>query len=151
MIEGTFDADGSPYVFAGLVIPALNLYLHGGSIVRFLVDTGASSTCLHPEDARRLGIPIDGLQASVWSRGIGGRAGYAAMPAQVYFQEPYRFGRRFRLVGYDIDLAVALPTEENAILPSLLGRDILNQWNIRYDQRRSLLNCRPHTFDQIVS
>lgn len=151
MIEGSFDGDGNPFIFAGLVIPAFDLHPHGGSIVRFLVDTGASSTCLHPEDARRLGIPIDGLQASVWSRGIGGRAGYSVMSAQVYFQEPYRFGRRFRLVGYDIDLAVALPTQENAILPSLLGRDILNQWDMRYDQRHSRLKCRPHTFDQIVS
>jgi len=151
VIEGTFDAGGNLSIFAGLVIPTFDLNPHGGSIVRFLVDTGASSTCLHPEDAISLGIPIDGLQASVWSQGIGGKAGYAVMPAQVCFQEPYRFGRRFRLVGYDIDLAVALPTEENAILPSLLGRDILNQWDIRYDQRRSLLKCRPHTFDQIVS
>ena len=150
MIKGSFDTAGNPVILAGLVIPEFDLHLHGSSIVRFLVDTGASGTCLHPADARRLGVPIDGLQASLSSRGIGGRAEYASASAQIYFQEPHGIRSRFRLIGYNIDLAVALPTEENAVLPSLLGRDILNQWDIRYDMQRSLLECRPHTYDRVV-
>jgi aspartyl protease family protein len=61
------DEDGS-YVLVGRV---------NGQRVRFVVDTGASDTVLSPDDARRIGVDMEGLRYVVESETANGR-GYGA-------------------------------------------------------------------------
>ena len=51
---------------------------------------------------------------------------------------------------YDIDLYIAEPTDSNVRLPSLLGRDILNNWYMRYDPPNSRLDFSVRYADQTV-
>jgi len=50
-----------------------------GTSVKFLIDTGASDVVLSPDDARRLGINLDGLQfahVTETANGLGSSASY---------------------------------------------------------------------------
>jgi len=60
--------EGGHYVVDGRV---------NGQRVRFMVDTGATETVLSPDDARRLGIPIDTLNYGYETETANGK-GYAA-------------------------------------------------------------------------
>ncbi|MXZ90913.1 MAG: hypothetical protein F4W95_01910 [Chloroflexi bacterium] len=92
----------------------------------FLVDSGASITAIHPADIPKLAIP----QAVLWEsetveiNGIGGGSIYRLIPGTLTFHDdasetPLR---------YTTTLYVADLTDDNADIPSLLGRDILNYW-----------------------
>ena len=141
MIIGRFDDWGRPILRARLLIPRLGI---SGS-VNFLVDTGAINTCLHPHAGQRIQIPFDELRAPRSAIGIGG--------SQQYYQEPALVAltdsdgeRRFR-----ITLSIArpqLPTASNPrpvvnLLPSLLGRDVLNRLRIDYDHPGGRLRFFP--------
>jgi len=60
--------DDGAYVVDGLV---------NGQRVRFMVDTGASETVLSPDDARRVGIPVDALTYGYEAETANGK-GYSA-------------------------------------------------------------------------
>ena len=59
--------------------------------------------------------------------GVGGRALSKILPAVVTFNDPGS-----RIYVYHIQLSVIQPSEDIGHIPSLLGRDVLNQWTIRY-------------------
>lgn len=69
--------DGGHYVVDGLV---------NGQRVRFMVDTGATETVLSPDDARRLGIPVETLNYGYevdTANGKGHSAAYDATTLEV--------------------------------------------------------------------
>lgn len=70
MIRGDFTRDGRPTVETIVSIPGTNAY---GS-VKFLVDTGATRTVIHPKEARALEIDFGRLKKETYSSGVGGRA-----------------------------------------------------------------------------
>ena len=80
MIIGGFDGRGRPYVECRVVIPRLQV----NESIRFLLDTGADNTSLHPLDARRARIPFDQLGNRTNSRGIGGTSSYFREPAFLF-------------------------------------------------------------------
>ena len=108
------------------------------SPVTFLVDSGASATAIHPSDTPKLGIPATILQRAERLRvhGIGGSSTYRLIHGALTFQNdaaptPLR---------YSTTLYIADPTEDNADIPSLLGRDILNYWQTwRIDVDRGVI------------
>ena len=135
MIPGYFDAEGCPRLSAQIVIP--NLRIQGK--VEFVVDTGASRTCLHPLDASLLGVPFAALEYTKPGGGIGGDALYAECTADVVFRDT-----SVGWVPYQGGLWVGQPTTVQGLrLPSLLGRDILHQWNMRYEPLRGILEFYP--------
>ena len=92
----------------------------------FLVDSGASITAIHPADIPKLAIPQAVLREAetMQINGIGGGSIYRLIPGTLTFRDdaaatPPR---------YATTLYVADPTDDNADIPSLLGRDILNYW-----------------------
>ena len=46
----------------------------------------------------------------------------------------------FSTAGYNIDLDISYSSETLGV-PSLLGRDILDNWHIEYSRKRNLLRC----------
>lgn len=131
MIIGGFDGRGRPYVECRVVIPRLGT----DESIRFLLDTGADNTSLHPLAARRARIPFDQLGNRTDSRGIGGTSSYFREPALLVFDDD----SQLRL--YEIELRIAGPNENNQTLPSLLGRNVINHWYVQYDPTNSRLEC----------
>ncbi|MCI0441504.1 MAG: retroviral-like aspartic protease family protein [Chloroflexi bacterium] len=129
MIRGTFDSRGRPYVQGRLFIPGLKVTGN----VDFLVDTGADRSALHPRDGTRLNLPYDQLQQSIDIGGVGGNSRYFVERAYLFFVD----GRKLRV--YRIGIAIPRPRQNIAMLPSLLGRDVIDNWWMRYDPLGSRL------------
>ena len=129
MIRGYFKEDETPHVNARLVFPRLGV----GQEVDLLVDTGSSSTILHPGDVAEMRFPFEELRNEVTVTGVSGTQTYYAEPAVVSFF--YGEGRQ----DFRIDLYVAKPHPTVDGLESLLGRDILNRLGMSYDFRRNWL------------
>ena len=124
MILGSFDADGTPYVEGNLVIASLGI----DEEISFLVDTGSDSTCLMPTDGTRLGIDyntLTGPQANTY--GSGGNSKPHKYRSLISFTEENKRQRT-----YSIDLFIYPQDPDLDILDSLLGRDVLNRWRMRY-------------------
>ena len=131
MILGGFDGRGRPYVEGRVVIPRLQV----NESIRFLLDTGADNTSLHPLGARRARIPLDQLENRTNSRGIGGTSSYFREPALLVFDDDSQ------LRIYEVELRIAEPNDNNQRLPSLLGRNVVNHWYMEYDPTNSRLDC----------
>ena len=122
MIVGGFDGSRRPFVECRVVIPRLGI--EGKSL---FLDTGADGTCLHPDDSKRLEIPLDALGNRRLSRGIGGRSAYFRETALLVFADE-RLSRAYR-----VELLIAEPNPNAEGLPSLLGRNVINHWFMEYD------------------
>ena len=131
MIVGKFDEYGRPYIEGRLIIPRLNVDRR----MTFLLDTGADRTCLHPRDTGRARIPIEELGRPMESRGVGGTSSYYREPTLLLFND-----QSYTRI-YVVELLIAEQREGNEGLPSLLGRDVINHWNIRYDPSSATLEC----------
>ena len=131
MITGEFDAWGQPYVRCDVVLPRLNISSIGR---RFLVDTGAQRTHLGARDASDMGIPISLLQNGLETVGIGGVVSNFREPAQLAFDD----GRL--TIVYVVELLIAEPGgDATEGIPSLLGRDLLYNWDMTYSPMRGRL------------
>ena len=130
MIPGYFAADGSPYVWCQLTIPGLDVV---GS-VRFRVDTGSDTTILHPYAGTRIGCPFDQLARPEEFIGAGGMHVYYSEPAVIEFYDNDSVPRQIEL-----DLYIGKPHPLTDGVDSLLGRDVLNEWEMRYAPRRGQL------------
>lgn len=122
-------------------MPTIQVALHlpgitaGFVTVDFLVDSGSTDSCVHPQDAKgSLGITDARLSSSqFWpsvrsSRGVGGTA--------LSYVHPAIYGFRHddgRIQEIHEDVQIALPTPANATFPSLLGWDILRFFRIELD------------------
>lgn len=132
MIRGIIGEHHRPHVLLRLQLPrwGVDRYL------LFRLDTGADMTVLHPHDATAAGIPFAQLdRATLYpATGVGGPVPYFQEPALLSFDD--HDGTTTYL--YPIDLRIAnLPTpganQTLWNLPSLLGLDIINQWQTFYD------------------
>ena len=133
MITGFFSDIGRPYIYGTITLPRFDV----STDVYFLLDTGADSSCLHLVDALNLAVPEINLGNESSLGGIGGTAVYYREPAIVTFT----YGdERIDEVSYNIDLDLSY-SDETLGLPSLLGRDILDNWHIEYSRKRNLLRC----------
>ena len=131
MIFGSFDERGRPLMEGRLVIQRLGV----DHWMDFLLDTGAERTCLHSRDVARARVPVDLLGEALQSRGVGGTSTYFMEPALLSFDD------QFYTRVYRVELLIAAPGETSAALPSLLGRDVINYWNVNYDPTNGALGC----------
>ena len=141
MIHGEFDDRGRPLVEGRLIAPRLGI----DESLLFLLDTGADVTCLHPADAKNVGLPFGQLGNRVSSRGVGGISPYFVEPVLLSFTD------KLQARLYAVQLLVAEPTESNEGLPSLLGRDVINHWYMEYDPVSSRLECTVRHADFTLS
>lgn len=137
MIIGRFgDTTGSPYVEAYLTLPRLGLR----GVVSFLIDTGADSGVLMPPDSKKLAVDFRSLRNKTTSRGIGGISrGWNERAFLSFTSGKYVY-------VYDVILEIAVPTRNNETFPSLLGRDIINQWRFVTDWYAGTVTATPHTW-----
>ena len=136
MIIGRFNDQGRPHVRGRLFIPRLDIDLE----IDFLLETGADSTCLHPGDLE-YEIAQETIGRAVEATGVGGTSRYFEETAVVFFED------ETALRSYVISLYIAEPIEH---LPSVLGRDIINQWRMVYDPANDMLEFTVRTADAII-
>ena len=142
MLRGRFgDTSGRPYIEGRLIFPNLKIR----SDISFLVDTGADRSLLLPNDGMRIGIDYTKLTGDAESIGVGGVCHNFVEPALIVFSEPRRF-----LYVYSIDLVIAPPAPDIMDPPSLLGRDILNQWRMIYDPTKNRLTFHVVSADVVL-
>jgi len=99
--------------------------------VTFLVDTGADVTVLNPQDSSRL-LPPGGrarLRDPIQFGGAGAGLDHYPEHADVYFR--HDDGRVEQIAA---TVYIATPAEANRNLESLLGRDILGNFVMTFDQ-----------------
>jgi hypothetical protein len=133
LIHGFFEPD--PYTPAPRVRVSVDLRGVGGvkhpsDPIDFLIDTGASSTILHPADAvGRVGIKKARLQdrnnrqVTEAARGVGGEACRFIVPCHYTFRHDDG-----GVLVIDGGLRIAEATAYNEACPSLLGRDVLRHF-----------------------
>ena len=51
---------------------------------------------------------------------------------------------------YQVGLLIAAPNDSNDVLPSLLGRNVINNWRIEYDPSEGRLECTVRRADRTV-
>ena len=127
MIVGGFDRNGRPRLTGRLLIARLGIQHE----VWFLVDTGADSSVIHGDDAADVGITTTALRNPIQHRGVGGRAQYFRESAWLVFNDADD-GVSY---GYAVGLAIAPPETRDSAqpLPSLLGRDVIDNWIMEYN------------------
>ena len=114
-----------------------NLRLHGD--IEFLVDTGADVTSLMPDDMTKMGVDIQRVKGRYQKvDGVGGEAQYKKTRAILRFQDDESLGH-FQEFAIDIN-----PTRSKGgqQLPSLLGRDILNECLCSFDAVRERVTLK---------
>lgn len=101
-------------------------------VVDFLLDTGAGSTCVHPKDAIfALGVdPLKLLDPTAWPEqrpvfGVGGNSVSFVVPAHYGLLEDDGSWETFQA-----DIALAEFRLDNQRLPSLLGWDVLQRYQL---------------------
>lgn len=130
-IDGYYKDDNppAPYVYAEVYLPDLHLY----GDVEFLVDTGADATSLMPDDMAMIRVDISRARGRYHKvDGVGGEAQYKTTKAVLRFQDDDVFGH-FQEFEIDIHLTEGKAGQQ---LPSLLGRDILNECECTFDAVR---------------
>ena len=125
----------SPLVTAVVEIPNLGV----SASVEFLVDTGAARTVFHPGDVLKFGIDIVTYSADACPRtfsGVGGEASYGVEDAILHFKNA-KVNLRTLIGPLDtrqFDFAL------KKHVPSLLGRDFLNQGRLIVDYENNELS-----------
>ena len=114
----------------GIFVPAAVIINdHRGDDIDFLVDTGAGVTVIHPGDFDRLLLLPRMLTEAplIDISGIGGRVAFRHLSATIEIAGTDAEGSA-AVWSYPVDLHIAEPTEYNGRFPSILGRDVLYQW-----------------------
>ena len=96
--------------------------------VSFIFDTGADTSLLTPLDAQRIGIDYGMLENEALTLGVGGTSENFVESAYLAFISDEA------LYGYEIELHICKPADGLMTVPSLLGRDVIDQWRVTYDR-----------------
>ena len=139
MIVGEFKGI-QPYVSAVVGIPRLGVF----GAVGFLVDTGASVTCLHPRDSSALRLPFDRLQRSEYIVGVGGRSERFLERATLTFLDSVNAVSYV----YDLEIRIGRPEGVGGGLPSVLGQDVLGRWVMVHDPAIGRLQFHVRSADE---
>lgn len=139
-LTGFFQSgDNAPHIAATILQDSLNI----AGDVRFLVDSGASSTVLSDLDVRRLGIDYRNLERLPEGIiGVGGGVETFILPkARLFFLMPggnhEQALDKIYVLRHQISNAAQRARIEK--IPSLLGRDFLNRYTLVLKQAEDLV------------
>jgi hypothetical protein len=128
---------GRPMIEGFVDLPLLGVR----GFVLFLIDTGSDYTVLMPADAAKLKVDYYKLTEQDHSLGSGGPSLDYVCDAKVSFavlgNTEYQYDIRIRLPEHHAELFLA---------PSLLGRDVINQWQLSLNPEKrtivaNVLSC----------
>jgi len=132
----------APYVQAYFFLPRLNL--HG--LISFMIDTGSDNTTLSLIDVERLNVSYRRLRRAslVGVEGIAGEQSF-------YQEEAFIMFREEDATTYIFPIDVHVPKkgkygserELQRRLPSILGRDIINQCDLTINYQRGIIELTP--------
>lgn len=143
MITGRFgDTTGRPYVGGRLLLPRIR----ASANLSFLIDTGADRSTLMPADAIKMGIDHKKLINPTVVGGMGGDAVCFQETAVLAFDEPNRNLIRY----YFIKIMIPEVHPDLIRMPSIIGRDILDQWRMSYDPSRNSVSFTVRSADHTV-
>jgi hypothetical protein len=138
MLRGRFgNTTGAPYLEGHVSFPRFG----ARGLVSFLIDTGADGTVMMPADTKKLGVNFGSLRNPTTSEGIGGAANGFNEQAVLSFSDNHY------VYAYLITIEISSPTKNNHRFPSLLGRDLLDQWRLVLDPSRKIINLTPRKWD----
>lgn len=135
-----------PMISAHVTIPTIK----ASGFIEFLIDTGADSTTITQADGKRLRINYTKLTTEDHGIGYAGSTSDFICDGTVTFSE----------IGvmeyeYDVELRITKPDPvvslELLMIPSLLGRDILNQWHLSFDPSARLITANVLSCDRSSS
>jgi hypothetical protein len=131
----------APYVQAYFFLPRLNL--HG--LISFMIDTGSDNTTLSLIDVERLNISYRRLRRTlIGVEGIAGEQSFYQEDALIMFREE-------EATTYMFFVDVHIPKksrysnerEMQRRLPSILGRDIINQCGLAINYQNGTIELTP--------
>jgi hypothetical protein len=126
------DTTGRPYIEGRLYIPRLDLRAD----LSFLLDTGADGVFIMPGDALLMGIDYTTLRlAPRASLGVGGVTQDYLEPAVLVFSD------MTHLYVYDTQVTIGHLEPNLLSTPSLLGRSIIDGWDLRYCPGSNILEA----------
>jgi hypothetical protein len=134
MIRGRFgDTSGRPFIEGRLIIRKLGIY----DYVSFCIDTGSDETVLLPVDSHRMNLDFSKLKNKTVSCALNGDCELYTVAATIQFFEP-----PYRIHSYNIDLKIAPMNPKIMVLPSIVGRNILDRWSINCCRIKNRLNIK---------
>jgi hypothetical protein len=107
-----------------------------------LIDTGADTTLIQPEDAQDLGISFSrhfANASTIRSRSTAGRSTQFVERCDIFLRNDD--GRLDRLT---LPIRFARPRSADLDIPSLLGRDVINHYRLTFEQRAGLVTLELH-------
>ena len=135
-IEGYFDRKfkpKAPFIDAIVISSQARLYHK----IRFLIDSGASMTILLDKDVKDSGVDLSKLKRM--KKGVSGVGGtietYSIEDARIVFEVEKGFYERdlSLFVGvHDLSRIDEETRKRILVMPSLLGREILNEFDLHY-------------------
>jgi hypothetical protein len=150
MLKGRFgNTSGAPFIEARVSFPRLKISVQvppaGEADISFLIDTGADRTTIMPPDWLRFSVPYARLGNPAKLNGIGGVADGFRETALITFSEA-----NVGLRSYEVEVLIYKPTSNMPPCPSLLGRDVIQNWAITFDKRNNSIKANvlraDHTF-----
>lgn len=117
----------APFIVATMHLRELDLEAR----MPFLIDTGASGTIMLWRDLGRLGIDISSLRSGEREfTGLGGLTRARSTSAVICFTTE---GRTLVREAAEVFIVSSpCPSPKLKFLPSILGRDVLNEYNFNY-------------------
>ena len=135
-IKGYFDPEfkpKAPFIDAIVISSLAGLYHK----IRFLIDSGASMTIILDKDVKDSGIDLSKLKKM--EKGVSGIGGaietYLIEDARIVFETGEGFYERdlSLFVGtHDLSMMDEETRKRTLLMPSLLGREILNEFDFHY-------------------
>lgn len=116
----------APFIVASIILKELNLK----GRLPLLIDTGASNTMLMWRDIERFGIDVSKLKPEREFSGIGGLINAKPVMSTLTFRT-----ENGQLVREDVEAYVITspcPHPRLKLLPSILGRDVINRYILNY-------------------
>jgi hypothetical protein len=131
----------APHLEGHIQIASLNIR----GFISFLVDTGADTGVIMPEDGLRLGIPYKRLIYDKEGIGLGGKSKLADTKALITFSD------QRRIFTYRVTIGISPLHKDILDAPSLLGRDVLNRMRMVYQHSTATVNLKVISADAIAN
>jgi hypothetical protein len=126
MLRGRFGDSNKRPSIQGLL--SFDLHPQFNGIVPFVIDTGADRTILMPSEAELIGInPATFRGPTRYVNGLGGTTKCCASDATLVFQDATT------TYYHDLEIIIFPRNTASMKLPSLLGKDIWQNWRFTID------------------